>query len=150
MKKFLIVIAAICIQSILTLNNLDESTIMLNNDLLMNEMTQNQGHKTTLSKLQTEVLNRIKDPNSSYSSDGFINLNMMQKSLATTKFGDHFRFLRGPSSRPEPDEIMIEKLGRSNGVILYGNRRTVNFASDTSESPFVQREMQRIDLMETK
>lgn len=149
MKPF-IIIFAISTHLIFALrNSLEEANELLNNDLIMNGIQYGNGHKTTISKLQTEVLNKIKDPRTSYSSNGFINLNLMQRSLPQKKLGDQFRFLRGPSRSPDPDEIMNEKLGLSNGIILYGNRRTINFASDgIKESPFVDAELQKIELMD--
>ena len=66
-----------------------------------------------------------------YNSNGFINLNLIQKSIKNSQQNsDSFRFLAKNKVEPEKDLIFKQKLGLSNGIILFGNKRTANFASD--------------------
>ncbi len=102
---------------------------IFSNDMFVNEITSAPSRFTTLGKLQTDVLNKIGKQDDSYSSDGYINLNLIQRSIKKNNVDD-FRFL-GVKNRPNRDEVMWEKVRMSNGIILVNGVRTANVATET-------------------
>ncbi|MCQ2817854.1 MAG: hypothetical protein MJ252_11370 [archaeon] len=131
MKYISLILLLFSVHSLKT-NLRSHSEDLLMNDLFLSSMESNENAQhTTLSKLQTEVFNKMVNKEKEYSTDGYLNLNLIQKSITKEKGNnDEHRFLQVGKALPKPDDVMLEKLGLSNGIILYGNRRTANFASE--------------------
>lgn len=122
-----------------------ESSDLLKDDLFIDGINNGQtGKKLTYNQFQQKTLNK------DYSSNGYINLDDMNESIQKPKdnsqFGNQFRFLRGYSAGPQRDAIFKEKLGLSNGVVLFGRRRTCNFATKgLASDPKIDEEIKKIE-----
>ena len=107
-------------------------------DLILPEFIQTSAKKVPLKKIQEDVLNYITTlPKKDYSGDGYIDLGQMKNSITAQNSGNlhgyRFKsFLSAPRNpnAPGADDVMIEKRGLSNGMVLFGKKRTGNFETN--------------------
>lgn len=107
-------------------------------DLMLPEFIQTSVKKVPLKKIQEDVLNHITTvPKKDYSGDGYIDLGQIKNSIISQSnenlHGFRFKsFLSAPRNPnvPGADDVMIEKRGLSNGMVLFGKKRTGNFETN--------------------
>ena len=80
--------------------------------------------------IQNEILNKV--DRREYSCNGYIDLNIMKGSIVSENSSNNnlrFKSIQRPLNPhlPGADEVMLQKRGLSNGVVLLGRKRTANF-----------------------
>ena len=130
--KFLsfILFSLFCINIVHSVESTDPVDEILGEDVILPNMIQTNMRKFKVKDIQNEILNKV--DRREYSCNGYIDLNIMKGSIVSENSSNNnlrFKSIQRPLNPhlPGADEVMLQKRGLSNGVVLLGRKRTANF-----------------------